>query len=224
MQEYLPLIYFILLIGGLFVATRYALQMLFYIFRIFGGNDQTIVIFITLLYLPGTILHELAHFVFAIACFLRVRHVSIIPVLEKNYVKLGHVTYEKQDIVRSIIVGIAPFFAGIGFFWLISYFKLFPSQSVLINILLGYLMFTVSSTMFSSKQDLIDIIYLIPLVIIIGGVIYIFDFKITLSIGNLFINGILYFLNKVNMYLLISLAINIALIIVAKGLKLILRR
>jgi hypothetical protein len=34
--------------------------------------------------------------------------------------------------------------------------------------LTGYLMFVITSTMFSSKSDLVDVIYIIPLLIVLG--------------------------------------------------------
>jgi ABC-type cobalamin transport system permease subunit len=79
--------------------------------------------------------------------------------------------------------------------------------------------------MFSSKQDLVDLIFIVPLTIVIGGAIYIFNIKTDILFKNkLFFGGLLGFANKTNLYLLISLLINLGLITILRGTRLILKR
>ena len=62
-----------------------------------------------LLYFPGTAVHEMSHLVMAMILNLKVRDISLLPKIRGNTIKLGTVTYEKKDVVRGLIVGIAPF-------------------------------------------------------------------------------------------------------------------
>lgn len=157
---------------------------------------------ISTIYFPGTLLHETAHFAMATLLLLRVKEIQIFPkITGEDTVKLGHVLYEKRGAVRGALVGIAPFFLGMIFFWSLTYFKLFPNQSLGLNILFSYLIFTISSTMFSSKHDLIDILYAIPLVIMGIGIVYIFN--LTSSFEEL--------IRNINLYFFFPLVINFCL-------------
>lgn len=221
MNFYRDIVFFLIQMIVLFFVTRGALNAVFGFLRMFIRHEPSVFVLVSFIYLPGTILHELAHFVFAIACFLKVRSVSVIPSWEKNYIKLGSVVYEKKDMVRSIMVGIAPFFAGLAFFWFVDFAKLFPSSQLIVNAVMVYLIFTVSSTMFSSKQDLIDVVYLIPLVTIFIGAMYVFNIRVSLIFGREeFLFLIHAFIQHVNLYLFFSIMINATLIILCKGLQL----
>jgi hypothetical protein len=214
---------FLIQIIALFFLTKQTTNQIFYFFRTLGVEERMIFIIVSLLFLPGTIIHELAHFFAAMILFMKVRDLKIFPEFEDNEIKLGRVLYEKKDFVRGVLVGIAPIFAGMFFFWMIAYYKLFPNPNLFITIFLGYLVFAVSSTMFSSKQDLVDIIYIIPLIIIAAGVIYVFDLRFDWLVGSpLVIQRLLDVVKDVNIYLFLSLMINGGIIVSLKtGRKLI---
>lgn len=189
--------------------TRLTIYELFAFFRIFTQNEKVVFSLISLIFLPGTIVHELSHYLIATISMLNVKEVNIIPEFEDNYIKLGNVIYEKKDFIRSMIVGVAPLFFGLFIFWLIAYFKIFPQKNLWFNILFIYLIFTISSTMFSSKQDLKDLIFVIPLIVIIMLTIYVFNIKINdVLVKKNFINNLTIFAKTVNFYLLLSLLIN----------------
>lgn len=156
---------------------------------------------------------------------LKVYDVRIFPQWEKHQIKLGSVLYEKKDIFRGIVVGVAPLFFSLFFFWFLSRFRLFPNDSVWLNILLGYVVYAVSSTMFSSKQDLVDFAFIIPLIIIIMGIIYIFNIRLDVIFNNqIVVTGITRFFQTINFYLLFSLIINLILIIVFKSFRFLIKR
>lgn len=129
---------------------------------------------LALLFFPGTVLHELAHFFAAIALFLKVREIHLLPEWDHQSIKLGHVTYVRADVFRGMLVGIAPLFAGLLFFWGLYSWNVLPPSSIGLGILLGYIIFTVSSTMFSSKQDLVDLVYVLPFLIVVGVLLLLF--------------------------------------------------
>jgi len=211
------LVIFVVLLISLFFLSRYTINQLFYFFRHFLKNEKAVFRLISLIFFPGTVLHEFAHFFAAIVLFLRVRDIKIFPEWEDSNLKLGHVLYEKRDFVRGILVGMAPIFAGLLFFLALFAWRLFPQQNFLLNLLVIYFIFTVSSMMFSSKQDLLDLIYIPPVLILIAGIIYVFDIKIDIlfqneNLGRLAIT----FLTQINFYLLISLSIHLGIILVLK--------
>lgn len=205
--------YFFLFAGQLvilFFISRNVTNHLFHFLCIFTQNDRLIFFLVALLYLPGTIIHEISHFFMALILFLRVRDVSIFPAVEKNSLKLGSVTYEKKDFIRGFLVGIAPLGGGIAVFYLISFFHFFPSSSLFLNVLYIYNIFALSSTMFSSKQDMVDCIYIIPLFIMIAGLIYIFNINIGhIIVKTLLSDHVIAFMKTINTYLLLSFIINI---------------
>ena len=196
-------------------------HFLIHIFR----NNKLAYIFISILFFPGTALHELSHFFAATVLFLKVKELSVFPEKKNGSIKLGHVYYEKKDFIRAILVGISPFFAGLFFFWILSALSLFANNNLYIDVLIIYLIFSVSATMFSSKKDLQDMLYLIPIAVVIIGIIYIFDIKIVFLIQNKeIIDKIGEICSKINVYLFISIIINLVLILFFKIFKMVFRK
>lgn len=209
----LIILFFIQLVSIYFLS-RLTIKNLFHLLRTFLKSDHLVFSLISIIFFPGTIVHELAHFFTAMILFLRVHSLNIFPKWEGNEIKLGTVVYEKKDFVRGVLVGIAPIFSGIFFLWAIAVFNIFPSDNIFLNLMIIYLIFTVSSMMFSSKRDLIDLIYIIPFMVISYGFIYIFDIKLDFIIRNQPLeNALLNFLKQVNMFLLISIGVNLTLLL-----------
>jgi hypothetical protein len=197
----------------LFFISRQTINTLFAFLRRFLPDRPTFIL-ITLIFLPGTVMHEMAHYIMAVVLMLKVKHVSVLPEFEKDHIKLGKVVYEKKDIFRGILVGIAPIFFGLFIFWVLSIWQLFPNQSMGISILVGYFIFVISSTMFSSKQDLVDLIYIIPLAILTVGIIIFFNIDILRFLKNdSFLELISKFIMQLNIYFFFSFIIHIGIII-----------
>jgi len=211
-----PLI-FIAQISLLYFLSRLVIKNLYSFFDLFIKSQKLVFSLVSLLYFPGTVIHEMSHFIGAIILFLNVRDIRLFPEFENDHIRLGSVVYEKKDFVRSILVGIAPFIFVFLIFFVISYFSLYPTNNVLLNVLFGYLIFTISSTMFSSKKDIVDLIYIIPLAIITVGALFLFDINILFLFENESINKVIFnFFDRVNYYLFFSLVINLVLLTVLK--------
>ncbi len=209
----------------IFFLSRLTINELFRFLRMFFRKEKIIYILVSFLFFPGTIVHEMGHFMAATILNLRVHEVRLLPQWEKNRIKLGSVLYEKKDFLRGVLVGIAPIFFGLIFFWFLAKFHLFPSDSLLENIIFGYIVFAVSSTMFSSNQDLVDFVLIIPVIIIIVGVIYVFNINLDFIFNNkLITNGFFEFFQNINFYLLFSAITNFILIIFFKVTRLIFKR
>ncbi len=210
---------FLILSVVLFFVSRKTIHTCFYFFSRFLKHPQAAYRMIALLYFPGTAIHEMSHLVMAMVLNLKVRDITLIPKIRGNTLKLGTVLYEKKDVVRGLIVGIAPFFAALFAFWLIDAFKLLYSN-FWITALFSYIVFTISSTMFSSKQDLIDLIYVLPIIVVIGIILAVLKVDMQLFFLALDLNMVSQFFSIVNSFLIFSLLLNGGMIMV---LKLILR-
>jgi hypothetical protein len=161
----------------------------------------------------------------ALFLFLRVRDITVWPQFENNSIKLGSVKYEKKDFFRGFLVGIAPLVVGILIFYLFFYFSLFPSSIFWVNIPIVYFLFILSITMFSSKQDMVDLIYLIPLILFIGLILYIFNIDVTIIFRNSKINQILlHFIQNLQIYFLYITSATIIIVGILKGVNKLIKR
>lgn len=198
------MIVFLLQISVIFVISRLILKELFLFLRKFFQTDFPVFSIISLLFLPGTIIHETAHFITALFLILPVKSMTVFPRWDDNEIKLGEVLFIKKDFFRAILVGIAPIFFGIGILFSLFYFHIYPASNFWVNILLSYLIFSISANMFSSKQDLKDLALIIPVILLIVIIFYVFNIKINTQDVNVI-------MNRINLYIFFVLIINIAL-------------
>ena len=211
------MILFIVQVIALYIFSRAVVKQLYSFFDIFIKSQKTVFLLVSMLYFPGTIIHEMSHFFAAIILFLNVKDIRIFPEFENDHIRLVSVSFEKKDFVRGILVGVAPFIFAMVIFFTIAANSLYPTNSLGLNILFGYLIFTISSTMFSSKKDIVDLIYVIPLAIILVGVIIYLGINVLDLFKSDFITKLtISFFEKVNFYLFFSLIINIVLLGVLK--------
>lgn len=197
----------------LFFLTRSTIQSTFTQLRRWFKHTHTVYGIMSALFFPGTVLHELSHALMAMITFQRVHEIHVFPSWDHNSIKLGYVYYAKKDVFRGILVGIAPIFAGLATLWFIAQFRLFPTENIWWNLLFGYLVFTISTTMFSSKQDLIDVIYIIPVIIIALALYYFFQPDLTrlTEIAAVIVANSQNFLYTLNYCLLLTLVIHLVL-------------
>lgn len=198
----------------LFFLSRQSIQVVFRFFHGIFRNDHLAFYLIAIFFLPGTVIHELSHFFMAIILFLPIHELSIFPQKKGNYLKLGYVLYEKRDVFRGILVGVAPIIVGIGVFWWFEQVHFFTQGSWYIQLIKIYLMFVLSTSMFSSKQDLIDIGYLIPIIILFGITVYILKIDLFYILKNpLIIQKLSQFMYSVIVYIGISIALHSMIVI-----------
>lgn len=218
-----PSLLFLIQIIVLYFISRITIQEVFHFFAIFTKNRKIVFSLTALIFFPGTVLHEMSHFIAAMMMMLKVRDVKIIPEIEGDKIKLGRVLYEKKDVLRGVIVGVAPIFAGIFFFLFISYINMSFRDNLILTGLLIYAIFAVSTTMFSSKQDLIDIVFLIPFVMIIAFILYVFKVPVVDVLQN-FLLKLDSSLVIINRFLFYSFVIHVILIISFKSLRKLIKR
>lgn len=218
-------ILFLIQITILYLITKKITAEIFFILRKIVKNEKFVLTIVSLIYFPGTLLHEVSHMLTAMILALKVNKIKIFPVYESGRIQLGSVEFEKKDFVRGFLVGIAPVFTGITFLYSIFVLRLFPSENIIQNIFFIYLIFSVSSTMFSSRQDLIDFIYFIPLILILALLFYILQVDINIIIKNEKVtSNMLEFFKEINLYIFFGLIINLIFLIILKTINHIFRK
>lgn len=118
------------------------------------------VFFLALILLPGTVVHELSHWLMAKILFIKTGKISLFPEVIDQSIKLGSVEIAKSDAIRRVLVGVAPVLFGLiiilGSLFLISSNLIIGWNTLPIWLwtILFYLIFITGNTMFSSKKDL----------------------------------------------------------------------
>jgi len=174
---------------------------------------------ISILFLPGVIVHELSHLFIAAILFVPVGNMEFAPKKEGLGLKLGSVEIGKTDPLRRSLIGFAPVFAGImlvvGLVYLFSSDILsFQNQNFYIfiaaTLALIYLLFTISNTMFSSKADMEGTAELLITFFIIFALAYILGFRPPLSyLDKIFTPEITGVMQKSTLFLLAPIIIDL---------------
>lgn len=207
------LVLFVLLLLLLFLLAITFQKQLYLFFYLLSRSQLTAVQCITWILLPGTIIHELAHFLAATLLRVPTGEFSFMPeIRENNEVKIGSLEIAKTGPLRFALIGLAPIILGLVAISSIDRFLLFPVlqttfshplkpfyyqfflKQFLLLFLICYLLFAVCNTMFSSKKDLETILFPILLIGLIGGALYLAGIRWSLTaqtsqlIANLFKN------------------------------------
>jgi len=137
-------------------------------------QEKAAVFALAILFFPGTVIHEVAHYLMAHILFVRAGNMVLFPRLEGNGVRLGSVSIEKTDPFRRMIIGVAPILIGTSLLFLLLYYATIQNYSLfsLPMIGIGYFVFEIGNTMFSSKKDLEGVIELVLALIIIAGILF----------------------------------------------------
>jgi len=185
------------------------------------GNKRLVVGILSILYEPGTIVHELSHYFVALLLNMHPQEVSIFPSIEGDKIRLGYVLYQKNkgDFIRPILVGIAPFFGAMIVLLLIVYSNQFPGTHLWQTLTFGYCILAITANMFSSKRDLIDVGYLIPLTFFIIFLFFIFPVHLPPQLINVLSTYLFYFIRIIQLPLLFSIVFHAILVILLSSLQ-----
>lgn len=175
--------------------------------------------FLSFLFLPGVIIHELSHLLVAVILFVPVGDMEFTPRKNESGVKLGSVQIAKTDPVRRSIIGFAPVCVGlmivVGIVYLFSSNAVFLKDKniyVILSVVLAitYILFAVSNTMFSSSKDMEGTVEILITLLLILGAIYILGFRPSLSfIDKIFTKEVLEVIKKSAIFLLAPIAIDL---------------
>ncbi len=142
-------------LGFLFyLSSRLTIVISQLLFSVIRNNKITTYIF-ALLFLPGTFVHEMAHFLMAAVLLVPVGDVEFLPEMREGTIKLGSVVIASVDPFRRSLIGAAPFILGCALMLgLLHFFGQTALHTWWQMVLLGYAVFQIGNTMYSSKKDL----------------------------------------------------------------------
>jgi len=184
---------------------------------IFGSQNPGLW-FYSLLFLPGTILHELSHWIVAEILQVRTGEINIFPDLgsEGGTKKLGSVATASSGPFRSFLIGIAPFLSGIFTLSLLGYFLFLGGLLWWQYALLIYATAVIGSSMLLSAEDRRTWPFIIIFVIVL---IFLLN-QLNLSLPPIFLAKIITVLVSLNKVL----GVTVGIILVMIGILYTLRR
>ncbi len=176
----------------IYIISRKLEKTVFTLFALVFRSKHVASSILAFLYLPGTVVHEFAHLITAELLRVPTGKISFTPefIQDEKYkeIKLGSVEIGSSDPIRRYLIGFAPVFVGMvvlmGIIWLaLEYLPRVsdPRLQLFVGALSGYILFSISSNMFSSRKDLEGFIFVFPAVLLIGGALYFAGFRITLT-------------------------------------------
>lgn len=166
----------------IYLCTRYAMKRVFHACLTLTHSPRLSLYIFALLYWPGTVIHELAHYFTSIALFVMPHSIHLFPKLihtDDGYrLHLGSVHSSATDPFRSMLIGYAPLVWGLGILYAFFSLSILPHTAWWVNALSIYGLFVVSSCMFLSKEDMKHGLILIPLGVVYAIFLYVSDYSI----------------------------------------------
>src|SRR5258708_8371349 len=105
------MLFFILLIFEIFILYLLKRAVSIKIFRFLLGitkNRNRAIYLFAILFLPGTFIHEISHFLTALFLLVPVGQIELLPVIEQDGVRMGSVPIGQSDIIRRTLIVIPP--------------------------------------------------------------------------------------------------------------------
>lgn len=172
------LLFFLELFILFFLSKELQQKLSLFLSKITRSKKMTVIL-LSILFFPGTLIHELSHFIMAQILLVKTGEINLIPRFDGRKVTMGSVTVIGADPFRRILIGVAPFLTGIS---LILALLFLTQKYHLLNtpwiIVISYSVFEISNSMFSSKKDLEGMMIFIFLISIIVSIYIIFGGQI----------------------------------------------
>ncbi|MDO8486871.1 MAG: hypothetical protein Q7S45_01055 [Candidatus Curtissbacteria bacterium] len=205
----------------LFILSKILISDLGRLFYRVTKSRKWTVYFLAFVFLPGTIVHEMAHVFMAEILRVPVGDIELMPKIEGKGIKLGSVPVGEADPFRMFAIGAAPFL--IGTILLVFSLALLGKLGFLDiwwgKLLGGYIVFEIGNTMFSSKRDMEGVLELVVVVAVVFGFLYFVGFRITAINLEFLVNGFLPVMQSGSKLMFVPIALDIAAILVLKFLS-----
>jgi hypothetical protein len=198
------LVFFVLQIFLIYLLKRRTLQKIFrFLYKLTKSKKGATYIF-AFLFLPGTFVHEMSHFLFALFLLVPVGQIELMPEFEENGLKMGSVPIGKSDPIRRTLIGVAPVIFGL-LIMLGSVFYVYQNNlftKPIADIILAYVIFEISNTMFSSKKDMEGSVITAIIIAIIYAIIYLIGVRVSINVNpEIF--------KKADLFLLVPIGVNL---------------
>ena len=139
----------------LFLLAKFLIKSLSRLLMRVIKSEKATIALLAYLFLPGTIVHELAHLLAAGLLFVGAGNMQLTPKIIEDGVRLGSVDIGKTDILRRAIIGVSPVLVGIAvIFGTLFYLQTSGLVNIIIYAIAFWIIFEVSNTLFSSRKDL----------------------------------------------------------------------
>jgi len=213
----MPLLFVVLSLLCLLLTKKKMTQDLSRLIHHLGGNQHSAIIVWSIIFLPGTLIHEISHFLVAALTGARTGKIEIFPEYledksdeKSTHVVLGSIQTQKLNPIQGFLVGIAPFISGMALLiWLASLLQTsFAARDVWLLLLEGYLFFTVANSFLPSWPDIKQTLPFVIISLVVALLAWYFGFQIFLD-SNSYIWTIL---NSLWQAIGISVLINLSLI------------
>ena len=187
----MPLIYVLLSLFALLLTKKKMTADLSHLIHRLGGSQHTAIVIWSLIFLPGTLIHEVSHFLVAALTGARTGKIEIFPEYledeparrDGSHVALGSVQTQKLNPLQGFLVGLAPFISGLALLvWLASLLQVsFTDRNVWLLILEGYLFFTIANSFLPSWPDIKQTLPFVIISLVVALLAWYFGFQIFLS-------------------------------------------
>jgi hypothetical protein len=178
------LILFFLELLVLYFLAKKIQQIIFSLFLRVTRRKNWAVYLTAILFAPGTFFHEMSHFLSALFLLVPVGDLRLLPEVREDEIKLGSVGIGKTDPVRRFLIGVAPFIFGT--LTILVVIHLVQDNKLIENvwtvILLGYVVFEIGNTMFTSKKDLEGAFGLLIFIIVVYLLVLLLGIDINFSL------------------------------------------
>lgn len=204
----------------LFLLSRNLTKVLsFFLYQLTKSKTFTIST-LAFLFFPGTLLHELAHALFAGLLGVHVGEIEFVPKIDGEKVKLGSVQIAQTDPIRRFIIGTAPFLLGttilLGILFYAAQHRLF--ENYFLSFVIAYFVFEIGNTMFSSRKDMEGALELFATIILLTIILYFMGIRIPSFNPNVLLSQSLMqeVFKQGSLFLLIPLAIDALIILLLR--------
>ncbi len=226
---------------ALYFISRALTQTLFFFFYRISRNKSVAISVTTALLFPGTVIHELSHLFTAEVLGVPTGKLTLVPeglsTKEdgEGEIRTGSVSIAKTGPFKRAAIGIAPVIVGLGALALLAYFlpttwsaflastaPFFEKGETYALLLIIYLLFAVSNSLFASPEDLSGFWPLAITVALLAGAVWIAGFRLELTgkaleVGTGLANGLFQSLALV-------LALNVLILLLMHGLLILTRK
>jgi hypothetical protein len=200
----------------LFVTQKWLMVQISKLIHRLGGSRNSLIVVWSIIFLPGTVIHELSHFLFAILTGAKTGKIEIFPrFLEEDWedeegggnVTLGYVQTQRLNPIQGLFVGLAPFILGMAMLvWISTQIQVsYLSASYYLLVFQGYLFFTISNSFFPSSSDLKHVYPVAITLIIVLAALWFFGINFLVTPSADFFD----LLNTISLTLMFSAILNL---------------
>jgi len=196
-------IFFLIELLALYLLSRRLTGAIYGLFLLLSKSKTIAISIVSVIMFPGTVIHELSHLLIAEVLMVPTGKLTLTPDIAdstKPYtggeVKAGTVEINRTDPFRRSIIGLAPLFVGISTLVAMTIYSprlleqlrnayetgmLTSTPPLYVFIIGSYIFFTMSNSMFSSKEDLVGVPAVGIVMFLLIGASYMAGFRIGLT-------------------------------------------